>query len=691
MILIDAGERSDHAFDAKLLMAMQLGERGHRVAIDATTRPADLDRSHRYQAAPFLADPADLAMSRVLVIGAEALSPETLQGLAGYRLGADVPVTLTGRFADRQAAIGARTKAAYVLGREPQVIDLADLQKSPLLPASPLPALACAHPATKRTRPEVFLCLPAESLEDPATLAAIGALDYLPEFGLTLVLAGKGRELLRMTRHAHLRAFGASELPPATLAAMADAAAFLGEDVGGERMAAFAADLMQAGGAVIDATAGAALAATGAPALRGPQDLAALGNFLVHTVLPNRHEIGRQTQASPWLKSHSIKRFEEALDLQAPSGRTAAASSQRVLFVPTNGVGLGHAQRCLQVAQEMADPAACAFAAFPSCLPMIEAQGLACLPLVSKSPSHHEEYANDLVNYLRLRRHAARGSTLVFDGGYVFDSIYRTILERALNGVWIRRGLWQPGQIHGAALEREKVFRQVIIPDEAFDELNADYTYGRHISHVGPILRRDADGPGEATEAGALTREDLAERFGLACRELLVTMLGAGVAADRTAQMQLLCSIAERRAGCLHLIVVWPGASVPPAVYGWKNSRVVRTRRTLALCRAADLAVSAAGYNAFHEILYHQVPAIFVPQTASFMDDQERRARAASGRGLAETVMAHELLQMEREVRAFLDDGKAARIREALATSALPQPGNAAAARLIERSMTDGR
>ncbi|OYX42338.1 MAG: hypothetical protein B7Z02_12415 [Rhodobacterales bacterium 32-67-9] len=122
---------------------------------------------------------------------------------------------------------------------------------------------------------------------------------------------------------------------------------------------------------------------------------------------------------------------------------------------------------------------------------------------------------------------------------------------------------------------------------------------------------------------------------------------------------------------------------VPAGLASWRNTCVVQTQNALALCQIADLVVSATGYNSFHELLYHAVPTIFVPQMATFMDDQERRARAASDRGLAETVLAHEVLLLEREVRAFLDKDKAERIRAALVAATLPEPGNCDAAALI--------
>jgi predicted glycosyltransferase len=175
----------------------------------------------------------------------------------------------------------------------------------------------------------------------------------------------------------------------------------------------------------------------------------------------------------------------------------------------------------------------------------------------------------------------------------------------------------------------------------------------------------------------------LAKRFATPARDLVVTMLGGGVAADRLAQTLTVCSALEGRPDCLNLIVVWPGSRVSPALQGWKNSVVVQTRHASDLCLSADFVVSAAGYNSFHECIYNAVPAIFIPQMAPFMDDQDRRARAACDRGLAAIVAANGLLDLEREIRLFLDAGKADDVRRKLAVLELPDRGTAQAAELI--------
>ena len=51
--------------------------------------------------------------------------------------------------------------------------------------------------------------------------------------------------------------------------------------------------------------------------------------------------------------------------------------------------------------------------------------------------------------------------------------------------------------------------------------------------------------------------------------------------------------------------------------------------------RAFDLAVSASGYNSFHELLRFGIPTLFIPNRNTALDDQRARARFAADTGLA--------------------------------------------------------
>ena len=136
------------------------------------------------------------------------------------------------------------------------------------------------------------------------------------------------------------------------------------------------------------------------------------------------------------------------------------------------------------------------FAAFPSCVPLLRNKGFSCIPLVQKTPEHAESFSNELVNYVRLDRALQRGDRFVFDGGYIFDSLLRLILEKDISAVWLRRGLWQPGQANLRTLARGRIFRKIIVPQEAFDELNDGIFWDRSVENVGPVVQTATQGAG---------------------------------------------------------------------------------------------------------------------------------------------------------------------------------------------------
>ncbi len=682
MILLCSGQRSARHFDALLLFAAELDRAGLDVTIPPWALPEGVLKQQKYEVAPWLVDETDIAAEAIIVIGAEAISDACQQVLRSFEPDPEVPIWALGHFQTHQDQINAQNRIAYATGREPLVLNLLNPERPLLLEGqvAPLTTAQRAEPdqrAGPGTRLLVFV--PAEELEPPEALGRFADLSYGPDVTLHILTNAKGKDVIRQSRHADLSVIGYGELPPAQIINYADVVAFFGRNVPGERMAALALLAMGAGKVVIDCTASAGFAATGAPVLKGPAQTGTLQGYLSDVVLKNRLEIGRRTLKSPWLAQYDTATLVRELALH-PKKSPHPDRTAQTLFFPTNGNGLGHAQRCALIAEAMHPAVDTLFAAFPSCVSLLERRGFRSLPMISRSLEHGEEFAADLMTYLRLRSVLKTGDRFVFDGGYVFDSVYRTVSEFQIPAIWIRRGLWRPGQVNPTALERERAFSRIIVPQEALPELNQDYTSGPNVSTVGPIVREGR----LDDDARAALRARLAGHFDQGFDTLVLTMLGGGVASDRTVQTQRLCSLLEQRPGCLHLVVAWPNAMIADGLFGWRNSHVIRTDHTLDLCQAADLTVSAVGYNAFHEILYSATPAILIPQSAPYLDDQERRARAAAERGLATLVREDEMLLLEREISAFLDGGKADETRAALRAAKLPPAGNRDAAELIE-------
>jgi UDP:flavonoid glycosyltransferase YjiC (YdhE family) len=86
--------------------------------------------------------------------------------------------------------------------------------------------------------------------------------------------------------------------------------------------------------------------------------------------------------------------------------------------------------------------------------------------------------------------------------------------------------------------------------------------------------------------------------------------------------------------------------------------------------RAFDLAVSACGYNSFHELLGIGLPAILVPNENPMMDAQEIRALWADRRGHAVCVRVHEIYRLAWALERLLQPD----IRERVAQGAARLP-----------------
>jgi hypothetical protein len=497
---------------------------------------------------------------------------------------------------------------------------------------------------------------------------------------LAVLTNGKQKQAFQKRHGTTIPFYNFHEILPSSLASRIQAALIFNPSLMSYRIRTLIANLAVSGRAVADCSPQGDLDAATEGFLRGPPKLAGLYSFLVGTLLPCLNAISKELPKSPLARAvDSGSLFAELPTTMLP--RTDASDLAHracTVFVPTNGVGLGHAQRCSLIAENLETRPV--FAAFSSCLPLLQSYGFDAMPLVSRSPLHGREHDNDIVNYLRLSALAKHGGTLVFDGGYVFDSIVRTIEEKRMSAVWVRRGLWQSGQDNSVALDREKVFRRVIIPSEVFVELNQSYSRGAHIDRVGPIVQRVS-----LQAASRLRlRHDLAKRFGQSFDRLVVTMLGGGVAADRGAQLSAIAGMMAQRQDTLHLIVVWPTAVVPAGLFSWSNTHVVKTHHASVLVAAADLFISAVGYNSFHEAIYNAIPSIFLAQMSAFMDDQTARANAAVSRGLAVMVEPTELQTLAAKISEILDKGLGNEIRDRLRQVDLPEPGNRRAAQIIE-------
>jgi hypothetical protein len=690
MIHVDWACSTLSGAEAAQTLVASLRAAGLPSGLVAASLPPDLPAQLAGVVAPLLAPAPPGPQDRLLILSGQSATDAYLASMR--RLAGDAApqqVLVAGRFDSRQSEIGIRARFGYALGQDPELLAQAT-EDATLLGSSVGPVFG-VNRARRRggsTALRVLLITPAT--KDEQGVRALQALALSSKLVVTILTDGKSKTILRAAGLT-LPIYHYGEAALWSLACRVDAAVFCQPVPQSYAVRMMLADLAVSGAALLDASPGFANRQREPAFAPAPADPVALAGFLTNDVSPEIGDLSRLSRSSALARAANASladlrtRLNGGMALQTvhpvplrevPQAATTAPAS--VVFLPTNGVGLGHAQRCSLIAGALhqANPV---FAAFPSCMRLIKSQGFDVMPLVQRSGLHADPLANDVVNGARLGQVLSSAAAFVFDGGYVFNSVFRAVLEHDLPSIWIRRGLWQSGQDNSVALEREKVFDRVIVPLEAFDELNEDYSCGPQLTKVGPILRQIA----LAEQDRSVLRHSLAERYGLPASRLVVSMLGGGVAADRRAQTTAIAVALARRPDVLHLVVVWPTATIDPGLFAWPNTRVVRSHHAPVLAAAADLFISAVGYNSFHEAMYNRVPTIFLPQMAAYMDDQRARALAAVERGLARMVEPHELSLLDRIIARLLDSGEAEELRARLAASDLPAQGAEAAAACI--------
>lgn len=678
MHLCETASSREDAIDVLAVFASQARACGLPVAIHRKSLPQGLGGSQLYELAPLVTDRAIEDARGLVVIGADTMPDESLLRIRRLTGSNPLPTLAFGDFPSDQARIAATARLSYALNAEPRICEI---NGAPGFPSASAPVFSADIVPALAPKPRVLFLLP--DVEDAASVSAVRTFAASQTFDVGVIVHGKTKGEWADRLGGRVPVWHLGELMPLSFARRFDIALLCDKPMRWYRYQSLVANLVGSGAALIDATEGQLWSDLPDGIIAGGLDGPSLLAWMRQDIVPSLADIAAAQTRSKLSRHCALPAALSALgDTRAPSAKKRRsrgdAGKGRIVFMPTNGVGLGHAKRCSQVARALETPKRAVFAAFPSCVPMLNKAGFDAMPLVSKTP-HRGNTTNDFVNHARLDALCAGASGLVFDGGFVFESIVRSVANNHIPSIWIRRGLWQESQNNSVAVDRAKIFDRIIVPTEAFDELNHAAPAARNAVEVGPIMQRVELGPDKT----ASLRQAVCARVGEGDKRIVVTMLGGGVAADRNAQINAICAHLAARDDVVNLLVIWPTSVVDPAWFSHPNTAVVQTYHASALIMAADLLVSAAGYNSFHEAIYGGVPTIFVPQMASFMDDQRARARAASERGISLLVEPWETLRLVQAVDECLD-GRAAELRDKLVGINLPPIGNADAARAVE-------
>ncbi|MFN4154622.1 MAG: glycosyltransferase [Paracoccaceae bacterium] len=369
----------------------------------------------------------------------------------------------------------------------------------------------------------------------------------------------------------------------------------------------------------------------------------------------------QRRKARTWVQvHHSASLAQERLNTFGLRRKTtprarAPRRKQPVLFVSTNGIGVGHLTQQMAIADRLPDHFLPVFASMSLSLGVARKAGYPVFYL-----PHHKHlqadpgrwnavFAEELFDLIRHLQPAM----LAYDGTAVFGGLADVLGEYPdLITLWVRRAMWR--DMHQPFLDHASLFTAIIEPGELAGELDHGPTRAeRPLVHVtGPVLHID---PG-----ARLTRAEARQHYGLDDPHLAVALqLGSGA----NYELQDL-----RRAVVEHLLsdarvqiieIVSPLAPMPPLLAGAEGRLIqIREYPSFLYSRAFDAAIGVAGYNSFHEQVLGGIPTLFVPNEAPEMDSQLTRAHWAEVNGFGLCLRArHGVGALKRQVARLLDDG----------------------------------
>jgi len=347
-------------------------------------------------------------------------------------------------------------------------------------------------------------------------------------------------------------------------------------------------------------------------------------------------------------------------------------SQDRILFLSSNGTGLGHLTRSMAIARRLDESLEPIFFTLSGAAPVVADQGFPvefAASYATPTAGSDWRWSRRLRGRLRAVMRDADPRVLVFDGAHPYQALIDAMPSVPdAHRVWCRRPMWKPGSNFGA-LERTKFFDQVLEPGEfaASEDRGATVALREDAFCVAPVVFCD--------DTELYERADAERKLGLEPGGMnVLVQLGQGDEV-RAASERCLAHLAGRegvRVAALrsHLAAM---DATPPGVVGLDSTYPMSR-----YLHAFDATVSAAGYNAYHELIRFGVPSLFVPMRRQ-TDDQEARARYAEEAGVGLGVSGPGAAGLESKLDALLDDGRRDAMRNALRDQR-PENGAGAAA-----------
>ncbi|MBE1877120.1 glycosyltransferase [Myceligenerans pegani] len=357
----------------------------------------------------------------------------------------------------------------------------------------------------------------------------------------------------------------------------------------------------------------------------------------------------------------------------------------RVLFVTSNGSGMGHLTRLLAIARAGDEDFESHFLSLSTAAEIAARRGRPTVYVESQAVSGLSwgEWNRRFASVMREQLRRISPSAVVFDGIQIFRGVHEATAEFGIPLVWVCRGLWKDAVPRDQLRAWRDVAQAVIlpaerplVPDHVASPLG-DEDAGLHV--VAPIVG--------VRRSEVLSRTTAIDELGLEeGKKHVLVQLGSGALGSRS---DLERAVVDA--------VTALGADWEPVVFrsplsaetrGPDGIRTVREYPMSVFLDAFEFSVTSAGYNTVHENLRHGQPAVYVADANMLADDQQLRATRAAEAGLGLVVRRRD--EIAAAIRTLSEAGERSRMTARL-SEVSADDGARAAARRIAGAIADNR
>lgn len=296
-----------------------------------------------------------------------------------------------------------------------------------------------------------------------------------------------------------------------------------------------------------------------------------------------------------------------------------------VLFVTSNGAGMGHITRCLAIATAARNLFNSSFLTLSTSAAVVGEQGFEYIYFKSAGNTGLPARTWNDNFYQLLSAILKRNdfSAIVFDGTWIYRGLRDAVISYPdIDLIWLRRGLWKLGSPTEQIPEMEDACSLIISPWDAGKKFDQG-PLNEAVSHVpvkGIVFR----------PCKPLTRPEALAGLNLdASKRYCLIQLGAGNINNIAGVREFVTrTIVEKSGGSIIPIIAQSPLSVE--IVNVDNVTVIHHYPLSPMLEAFEFIVTAGGYNTVHEILNAGIPALILPNLEASTDDQVARARGAS-------------------------------------------------------------